>query len=95
MPKCEIFEVLGFRDFCTTKPFWVGDLGSDKNYCILFLEEISNKLIINLLGICSTYASAPYAYSQHMRKFLTLMLAEAPDMLSIRISSLCIYSAYA
>jgi hypothetical protein len=29
VPKCEIFDLLYFRDFYTIKPFWVGDFGAE------------------------------------------------------------------
>jgi hypothetical protein len=28
VPKCEIFDRSDFHDFCTKKPFWVGDFGA-------------------------------------------------------------------
>ncbi len=28
VPKYEIFDRSDFQDFCTIKPFWVGDFGA-------------------------------------------------------------------
>ncbi len=36
MPKCEIFDLLDFRDFFPTKPLRIGELGTKiKKYCLL------------------------------------------------------------